>query len=388
MTNKMPARRNLSRRDLLKILSVGGVAAAGGYALYEYAPWLYYEAQASRIRRPLEKAAALSAQMPGLLRYATLAASSHNTQPWKFVIRPDAIEIHPDYARCLSVVDPGSRELWISLGCALENLLISARAMGYAAEVTYPDATDFIHVRFMADGPQDSPLFDAIPLRQNTRSEYDGKPIKASDLERTQAIPLEPGVLLRWVLDSAELKTVGDYVRQGDLSQYADKAFEKELIYWIRFNKREALASCDGLYSRCSGSPEAPRWLGRMFVNGAKPQQQADSDVKKLLGSSGAVVIASKAEDKTAWARTGQVYERLALTMTALNIRSAFLNQPIEASGLRGQLQSAIGLGRARPQLLIRFGYAAPVPRSLRRPIEQALLPSLPEFTRHTGTSP
>ena len=387
MMNKMPPRRNLSRRDLLKIASAGGAAAAGGYALYESAPWLDYEAQANHVRRPLERDSTLATQMMGLIRYATLAASSHNTQPWKFVIRPDAIEIHPDYTRCLSVIDPGSRELWISLGCALENLLIAALAMGYAVDVTYPDAADFIHVRLIADGTQGSPLFDAIPLRQNTRSEYDGKPIKASDLDPTQAIPLEPGVSLHWVLAPAELKTVADYVRQGDLGQYADKDFVKELIYWLRFDKREALASCAGLYSRCSGSPETPRWLGQMFVNGAKPQQQAEADIKKLLSSSGAVVVASTAEDKTAWVRTGQVYERMALTMTALNIKSAFLNQPIEVAGLRGPFQNAIGLGASHPQLLIRFGYAASMPRSLRRPVEQTLLPSQPEMLQRVSGS-
>jgi len=46
--------------------------------------------------------------------------------------------------------------------------------------------------------------------------------------------------------------------------------------------------------------------------------------------------IASVADGKTAWARTGQVYERLALKMTSLNIKSAFLNQPIEVADVRG----------------------------------------------------
>ena len=127
---------------------------------------------------------------------------------------------------------------------------------------------------------------------------------------------------------------------------------------------------------------------GQMFVNSARPQQQADTDIKKLLSSPGAVVVASTAEDKTAWVRTGQAYERMALKMTSLNIKSAFLNQPIEVSGLRGQFQSALGLGAAGPQLLIRFGYAAPMPRSLRRPAEQTLLPFQPEPSqRISGTN-
>ena len=62
----------------------------------------------------------MSAQMRELVRAATLAASGHNTQPWTFAITADGIDIHPDLARRLPAVDPSDRELWISLGCALE----------------------------------------------------------------------------------------------------------------------------------------------------------------------------------------------------------------------------------------------------------------------------
>ncbi|GIK39690.1 MAG: Tat pathway signal protein [Chloroflexota bacterium] len=316
----------------------------------------------------------MTAQMRELIRYTTLAANGHNTQPWKFAIKDNVIEIHPDHTRRLPVVDPNDRELWISLGCALENLLIAARFVGYTPEVTYPDTADFIHIRLAVDTPQSSPLFEAIPLRQNTRSEYNGQLVKTDDLDQVQALPLEPGVSLRFVTNPTDQEAVLEYVNQGNLSQYADKAFIDELIYWLRFNKKEALASLDGLYSRCSGNPEVPRWLGRMFVAGTKPQQQADTDARKLRSSPGAVVVVSESDDKTAWVRAGQVYERLALKMTLLNIKSAFLNQPIEVADLRSQFQTAMGLGSSLPQLLVRFGYAEAMPRSLRRPVEQVII--------------
>jgi hypothetical protein len=60
--------------------------------------------------------------------------------------------------------------------------------------------------------------------------------------------------------------------------------------------------------------------------------------------------------------------------MTSLNIKSVFLNQPIEVADLRSQFQSAIGLGAALPQLFVRFGYADPIPRSLRRSVEQVII--------------
>ena len=230
----------VSRRDFLRLLAAAGGTAVAGYGLYTYAPWVDYEEQASQIRKPLEKDSTMSAQMQELIRYATLAANGHNTQPWKFVVKQNAIEIHPDQTRRLSVVDPNDRELWISLGCALENLLIAARAVGYAPEVTYPDAADFIQIRLTADTPQRNPLFDAIPLRQNTRSEYDGQLIESSDLDQVQALPLEPGIALRFIMNPTDMETVLEYVNQGNLSQYGNKAFLEELIYWLRFNKREA----------------------------------------------------------------------------------------------------------------------------------------------------
>ena len=105
--------------------------------------------------------------------------------------KENAIEIHPDYARSLLVIDPDHRELWISLGCALENLAVAARASGYAPEVTYPEQSDFI-------------------------SEYDGQPVKTSDLDQVQALPLEPGVALRFITTPTEMETILDYgLRSG-----------------------------------------------------------------------------------------------------------------------------------------------------------------------------
>ena len=316
----------------------------------------------------------MSEQMHELVRYATLAANGHNTQPWRFAIRQHAIEIHPDYTRRLPVVDPTDHALWISLGCALENLMVAARAAGYSPEVLYPDRQDFIRINLTAGIPQPSPLFEAIPQRQCTRSDYNGQPVDVGDLDQVQNLPLEPGVGLRFITHPAEMEMVVDYVSQGNLTQYADKAFVNELIAWLRFTKKEALASGDGLYSACSDNPRVPRWLGRLVVARTNPQKQADRDARKLRSSAGVIVVTSDADDKATWVHTGQVYERLALKMTLLNIKSAFLNQPIEVAALRSQFQNALGLGEALPQLLVRFGYAQVLPRSLRRPVEEVLM--------------
>ena len=64
--------------------------------------------------------------------YASKAPSGHNTQPWKFNITDSTITVLPNLDVALPVVDRNNRELFISLGCATENLCIAAEAKGYA----------------------------------------------------------------------------------------------------------------------------------------------------------------------------------------------------------------------------------------------------------------
>ena len=363
---------SISRRDFLKIVGATSVVAVGGSLLHTYTPWLDYDEQVNQNRQEMNRN--YPNQMIEMVRYATLAANGHNTQPWKFKIDNDSIEIHPDYTRSLPIVDPNHRELWISLGCALENLLITAMGMGYSPQVSYPENGDIIKVSLSEDTAQISPLLEAIPERQNTRGEYDGQPINNSDLDQLKSLAVEPGVALHVVSGLDRIERVVEYVNQGNLIQYANTDFVDELIFWLRFNRREILKSRDGLYSACSGNPEVPGWLGKMFVSGTKPQQQADADAKKLRSSSGVIHITSDLDDKSSWVRTGQVYERLSLMMTTMNIKSALLNQPIEVADLRSEFQSAMGLGSSLPQLMVRFGYAPAMPKSMRRPVEQLLI--------------
>ena len=64
----------------------------------------------------------MSAQFRFLLRYAILAPSSHNTQPWLFSLQDRCVEIYADRSRSLRVTDPDDRQLTIAGGCALSNL--------------------------------------------------------------------------------------------------------------------------------------------------------------------------------------------------------------------------------------------------------------------------
>jgi len=364
----------LSRKDLLKLVAGLAGGAVGAYVLYELAPWMDGDSPARKARRPLMAGSAGSQHMREIVRYATLAASGHNAQPWKFRLEDHAIEIHPDPARRLPAVDPQDREMWISLGCALENLTLAAQSVGLESEIRYPESDEIIRVEFAPRKPAGGGLFDAIPTRQNTRSEYNGHRVDGTEMVKLMSIPMETGISLHTFDGPSATAKVLEYVSAGNVHQFADKAFIDELVHWIRFDKREALASLDGLYSRCMGTPGVPRWIGQTVVRRMSAQEQVDSDAKSLRSSAGTLAIASTNETKADWVRTGQVYQRLTLQMTAMNIKSAFLNQPNEVPEVRKQFQSAMGFGQELPQLLLRFGYADPMPFSHRRAVDDVIL--------------
>ena len=118
----------LSRRSV--IVSGGAIAAAAiGYGLWPRMDT--YQAAVEEQRRALLPDAALA----DLVRMGTLAANGHNTQPCRFRLDPGRVTILPDFTRRTKVVDPDDHHLFVSLGCAAENLSIAAEARGRRATV-------------------------------------------------------------------------------------------------------------------------------------------------------------------------------------------------------------------------------------------------------------
>ncbi|HYN78061.1 MAG TPA: hypothetical protein VES73_09750 [Lamprocystis sp. (in: g-proteobacteria)] len=83
-----------------------------------------------------------------LVRYATLAPSSHNTQCWKFALAGNgrSIAILPDLSRRCPAVDPDDHHLFVSLGCAAENLIQAALAHGLKGDARFDPASDAVRV--------------------------------------------------------------------------------------------------------------------------------------------------------------------------------------------------------------------------------------------------
>ena len=140
----------------------------------------------------------LNAQRADLLfmvEHAIKAPSGHNTQPWKFKINEHSVDIYPDYGKALPVVDPDNRELFVSLGCATENLCIAATIKGYRSEVSVA-ADGLIHIDLQRDTTiTPSPLFPQIAMRQTNRNVYDGRIIPVDSICELQATEKEPATI-------------------------------------------------------------------------------------------------------------------------------------------------------------------------------------------------
>jgi hypothetical protein len=343
-----------------------------------------YESVAARIRRAdasvgIDGAVLAQALSPELahelVRFATLAPSSHNTQCWKFAREDRGLTIEPDVSRRCPAVDPDDHHVFVTLGCAAENLSQAALAHGLHAEARFDAVRSAIHVALAPTRAQSTPLFQAIPARQCTRGDYDGKALSGDELKLLERAGTSNGVRMLLLTDRPAMERVLDYVVQGNTAQLAEPAFVKELKSWIRFNRAAAVRTRDGLFSVCSGSPSIPTWLGDMaFGLLFTAKGENDKYARQMRSSAGIAVFIGEAADRAHWVEVGRAYERFALQATALGIRNAFLNQPVEVAAVRSPFAAALGLPGQRPDLVVRFGRGPTLPPSLRRPVEDVMV--------------
>ena len=275
----------------------------------------------SATRAPLEA----NPNLRDLVRFATLAPNGHNTQPWRFAIAPGRITIRPDLSRRTPVVDPDDYHLFVSLGCASENLALAAAARGYRGTPIF-DSTGEGSIIFPYEvAPAlGSAMFDAIPRRQSTRADYDGRAVSAADLATLATAAEVPGVDMAIITDQPRMDRIRDLVLAGNSAQTADRAFVRKLKSWLRFSPRNAIETGDGLYSVASGNPALPKWLGpRASDMLVTADSENDRYASQLRSSSGVAVFVGQRNDREHWALTGRACQRFALQATALGLKHA-----------------------------------------------------------------
>jgi len=313
-----------------------------------------------------------------LLRYAVLAPSIYNTQPWRFKITDRAIELYADRTRALPVVDPEDRQLTISCGAALFHLRLAIRYFGHT-DVTEllpdPHNPDLLaRVRpgkARAATDEERRLFRTIPKRHTNRQPYEPRPIPESLRDALRASAEAEGAWLRMVEGEEARAHVADLIAEGDRLQITDIRFRREVAAWIHPLRTQ---SHNGIPEHAIKFGDLLSTTGPFMSRTAELGDfQAETDRHLVLGAPLLAVLGTDADHPLDWLRAGQALERTLLRARASEVWASFFNQPIEVARLRPRLRDLLG-GTGFPQLLLRMGYGPPARPTPRRRLSEVLL--------------
>jgi hypothetical protein len=313
------------------------------------------------------------------VRYAILAPSSHNTQPWRFIINGDELLVCADRTRSLANIDPFDRELIISCGAALLNLRVALAHFRVPVEITtFPQSSDpdiVARIAFPASGPilKDlAALFNAITKRTTNRRPFSSEDVPAAIMERLKSAATSEGVDVAFAQDLLQLERLATLIAEADRRQFDDPRFRRELASWIHPSR-----STDGM-------PAASQGL-RPLTDAATPiialairtfdlgNGVAAAHEELARGSPLLVALSTPMDNKEGWLGAGLGLQRLLLVAADAGYSASYLNQPIEVPDLRTKLAKELSID-GYPQLLLRVGRGQPVSHSPRRPISDVLI--------------
>jgi len=328
-----------------------------------------------------------------LLEYAIQAPSSHNSQPWRFAIGDGHIQLFADESRQLEVADPDGRELYLSVGCALENLVVAAERFGFAPSVEYehddggrrpgrehdelPDdsaageetdgqtrlaATVTLEGEADTSGGGDAELFDAITERRTNHLPFEDRAVPDSSFERFEGCVMGAGVGLEFVTEPSTKAEIAALQTRADERQFDDPEYRAELGYWIG--------------TGALGANWIAARIGQVAVRYLDLGEREGRKNSKLVTSAPAVVvITAEDDDRKSRLRVGRTFERMALTATTADLAVHPMSQILEVPELRSRLKEVVGIEDATPVHLFRVGFAeSDSTRTPRRPVEAVLL--------------
>lgn len=357
----------MRRRNLL--IGVGALGLSGlGWRASTGSLAAYDGAEAVMRAQPAARAG-----MVDLIRIAALAPSGHNAQPWRFRLGRDFVAILPDAARRTPVVDPDDHHLQISLGAAAETMATAGPAFGRPGAVT-ANADGSLRYDFTEAATRLPSAVLTILRRQSVRADYSDVAPPPFDVAALAKAARLPGVRLALISDRPRLDRLAELAAEGAATQFGDAAFRAELLSWLRFNPRVALAAGDGLFAAAVGAPIAPQMLGRLLFRGfATAGQERARVAARMTATPLAAVFFTEEPGPRGWSQVGRALTRLTLAATERGLVSAHVNQPVEVEALRPELAALAGEPGLRPDLVLRIGYGPAMPYSPRRPITRIL---------------
>lgn len=304
------------------------------------------------------------------VRWAVLAPSRHNAQPWRFVLRGEALELWADRSRALPAADPQDRELVIACGAALANLRLALGHLGDQPDVvTLPDPGQpdlLARVTLTGrggSGPDDAALFAAIAQRRTNRAEYEPRDVPDDVLRALVREAEGAGTRLHVITQQAERWELGALVEEADRAQFADPDFRHELTAWLRADRDPAP---DGVRGYGLGRSDPRSLVARLAVRRFDLGRTRGARDRSLVEEApAAAVLGTAADDTAAWLQAGEGLQRMLLRARVASVWAAFHNQAVEVPAVRDRLARLAGLGF--PQVVLRLGYGpAPQPEPRR----------------------
>lgn len=310
---------------------------------------------------------------------AALAPSVHNTQPWRFAIADDSLEIHADRDRQLTVLDPTGRQLVISCGCAILNARAALAAAGYRAVlVRFPDPSRpslLATLRITDDeGSLDHSLASLDPmieLRRTNRRRFAEDEVPEELVAELVAAAAGEGARLVPITRSVDRISLAVLSQRADAQQNADPGYRAELRAWTTDDARRN----DGVPAMAvpHGGPgshdDVP--IRDFDTDGAGSlPTETYSDLNQCL-----LLLGTEQDSTEAWLRAGQALERVLLEVTRHGYAASPFTQVIESPGTRALLRSELRL-RLQPQLILRIGRAPATPATRRRRLVDILTES------------
>jgi hypothetical protein len=374
----------LDRRRFLVVL--GGLAAVSAAApaiawarrnsntLPALQPWTLPDAMPAN---PFDSGRAL-------VGASVLAPSYFNAQPWRFEVDPAEVRVLLDPHRTLPLADPDQRFAQMSLGAALENLLVAARAWGQQPSVRYlpwgttPRPGSSLVAAAVswqaAERSRDRLLYSALTERRSNPRPFDGRAIAIQS--RTQLLAqVGEEVRVHWLEDRDDVHAVADIAHDGVEAVMADRRAQVERSAWLRGSDSDMRDHGDGMTAERMGLGGPARWFaGRSLQPDSHfygwGSASLAKDTRDLVRSSGAVALLTLPQRSDAgWLMGGQAYERFALRASTLGIAQHPLAAPIASERHRLSLAQRFHAEGEEPLLLVRLGHAKPPPATARRGI-------------------
>jgi nitroreductase len=333
--------------------------------------------------RDFPEGGALEAQFRFLLRYAILSPSTYNTQPWRFAVSENGIEVWPDYARRMPIADPANRELMLSIGACVFTLRVAAERFGLSCRVEYTHADGGdrpLAIALLAQTASHAPagnalqaLFPMIVRRRTNRLPFLQSRVPRTAVEAFEGLDSGRAAAITLSTDGSMNDAVAALVAQADERQLADRAYRNELSTWIH---QDSAQVPDGIPAGAAGLRGVPPPVKVWAVRAIDGARQRASHEQNLCREAPALAVISSEDTVPHWLEAGEALQRLLLTAERNGLACSYFNMPMHVAAVRTRLRALIG-APSWPQVLLRIGYCLDeTPRTPRRPLEDMLVPA------------